>query len=150
MAQALERLPVYSVLFSAGVGPFSVEATSARLMAGATTDEQRRDAAGALSPQHALAPYVAYATAAGIDERGAFIAVVLVHDTHAAALTNGARLAARLEHTRILAAGQPFSDFVEGSTAQVEGRVAVAILRVRAAGYSYALHAVHDTLLVHT
>lgn len=149
MARALEQLPVYSVLFSADVAPFSVEAASARLMAGATTGEQRRDAGLALSPEHALAPYVAYAAAAGIDVRSAFTAVVLVHTTHAGAMTNGARLAARVENARSFAAGQPFSDFIEGSTIEVEGRVVVATLRVRAAGYWYALHAVHDTLLVH-
>ncbi|HXK33637.1 MAG TPA: acyltransferase family protein [Dehalococcoidia bacterium] len=149
MARALERLPVYSALFSADVAPFSVEAASARLTAGATTDEQRRLAVAALSPEHALAPYAAYAAAAGIDGRGAFTAVVLVHGTDAGALKNAGRLAARIEHARSFAAGQPFSDLVEGSTIQADGRIIVVMLRVRAAGYWYALHAVHDTLLVH-
>lgn len=149
MARALERLPVYAVLVSADVAPFSVAAASDRLLAGATTDEQRRDTLAAVSPADALIPYLAYATGAGIDERGPFTAVVLVHDTEVAALSNAARLGARVAGARSFAAGQPFSAFVQGSTVEVDGTVLTAKLRVRAAGYWYAMHAVKDTLLLH-
>lgn len=80
-----------------------------------------------------LRPYQAFATGVGRDDRGDYMALVLVHAGPEAASENRGLLRRRIEETSSLATNEPWTRLVDSVESRAEGRVLLAKLRGRIA-----------------
>ncbi len=76
-----------------------------------------------------LQPYQAFATGAGKDDDGPYMALVLVHDDAKSAKTNVGLLQQRIGEGTSLRTSEPWREFVDEAAIRAEGRVLLAKLR---------------------
>ncbi len=97
-----------------------------------------------------LRPYEVFGTAAGIDEEGRFMALVLIHRDPGRASENVALLRRRVEETKSVFWDVPWSELVDEIEVRSDGRAVVAILRgngIYSNWLTWVYHA--DPLLLH-
>ena len=87
-------------------------------------DELRR----LLEAEPLLRPYDAFATGAGWDNRGLYMAVVLIHPNEQAAEENVGLLRRRIEEAKLSVAGEPWADFFDDMEIHAKGRVVLVKL----------------------
>jgi hypothetical protein len=75
-----------------------------------------------------LEPYQAFATGAGLDEHGFYMAIVLVNPDEEAARSNATLLEQRINQTESVWRGLQWSDLIESMEIQSEGRLTLASL----------------------
>jgi len=147
LAQGLDRLDTYTALFSTDVAPYTVDALAAQIAGPDAGEAQLASARAALHREARLLPFEAFAAGAGVDARGPYTALVLLHADDYTARENAARLRARIEEAASWVGGQPFREFIDAVDVTTGGRLLFATLRLDARGYWLALRA--DTLLLH-
>ena len=149
LAAGLDRLGTYTALFSTDRESYTLAEVAKRVAGPDASAGQVNTIRDGLQREGMLLAYEAYATGAGVDARGPFTALVLLHADEAAARANVQRLRLRIDHGTSWIAGQPFAELIDDVEITPEGRVVLAKLRSRSHGVWFALHAARDTLLVH-
>lgn len=147
LAQGLEELSAYAVLLS-DLTQTVKDVTSG--LGGSMTAARLEELKQQLLKGPLLEPYQLLATGAGMDSRGQYMAVVLVHEDEAAARSNVTLLRRRVKETASLLTGQPWGERVQEVEVRYQGRVLLAKLRGERAitlwpDFIYQ----HDPLLLH-
>lgn len=149
LAEKLDELDTYTALFSKDAGAYALAPISARVAGPDATSADRASAATALATQTRLLQFRALATGAGVDERGAYTALLLVQNDPADAQANVARLQERVAQATSWLAGKPYSELVTSVEVTTDRSMLVAKLRGASNGFWFGLHAARDTLLLH-
>ena len=100
-----------------------------------------------------LRPYEAYATGAGKDEDGSYMALVLVHADDTSAEENVGLLRRIIEEERSVHYDTPWSDYIDADRSEIhsEGRVLLAKFKLRSAYVGLWIDWVHllDSLILY-
>lgn len=124
LAAGLDELNAYSGILTDKTQSF--DETIKNLLDGAGSNFTQEEAAQLrrrLESEPLLRPYDAFATGAGRDERGRYMAVVLVHSSKQAAEQNVDLLRRRIEEAQSLWIIQPWSDLIEEMEIRADGAV---------------------------
>lgn len=116
----------------------------------AFTQDQLDRLTATLEAETLLLPCDAFATGAGRDNRGQYMAVVLVHSSDRAARQNVELLRRRIEDAQSLWTNEPWSDFFEDMELRADGRVLLGKLwgeRTRSLWLNFIFQ--RDPLLLH-
>lgn len=135
LAGGMSELEAYVMLLTDGSGGYdmSVEGIAKSFFDGTPSqseiEEQKQRLTEVGGPL--LRPFDAYATGAGIDENGPYMALTLVHADDASAEENAGLLGRKIGEGTSLYAGLPWSESIDIETSEVraEGRVLTAKLR---------------------
>jgi hypothetical protein len=149
LAGGLDELNAYSGFMTDKTQ--SLDETLTNLLAeSAFTQEDVTSVRARLEEEPLLKPYDVFATGAGRDERGQYMAVVLVHSSEGAAEENVELLRRRIEEAQSLLINQPWSDFFEGMDIRSDGVVLLGKLwGERTANLWLQLIFNRDPLLLH-
>ena len=124
LATGLDELNAYSGLLSDMTQGF--EETLADLLGGAGstyTQEQVANLRATMEAEPLLRRYDAFATGTGRDNRGQYMAVVLVHPSERAARRNVELLRRRIEEAQSVWTREPWSDFFDDKEIHADGVV---------------------------
>ena len=147
MAEGLEDLGAYTAFMTDLT--LSLEDAVSLIGEGATA-EQREQIRRLLEEGPLLEPYQVFATGAGLDEEGPYMAVVLVHADASAARDNVGLLRQLVLERASLFTRQPWTEMIEEVEARSQGRVFLAKLRgERAANLWLNVVIRRDSLLLH-
>ena len=102
-----------------------------------------------LRQETALVPFDAFATGAGVDARGPYTALVLLHADEQAARENVGRLQKRIDEGTSWVGGQPFRAIIGDAAISREGRLVLAKLYSDAYRLWFVLQAAQDTFLLY-
>ncbi len=149
LASALERAGTYTAMFSTDITPYTLDAVAATVAGPDATPNDVLAARSDLDRQPKLRPYAAFAAGAGVDERGGYTTLVLLHDTGEQATGNARLLPERVRVARSWLAQRPFSEIISDIDVVTEGPLLIATLRTSSPGLWFGLHAARDTLLLH-
>ena len=136
LAGGMSRLRAYTMLLSDNVEAWDINVLSKFIMGEdapqGDIDRMKQQLAES-GPQ--LRPYNAYATGAGKDEEGSYMALVLVHADDASAEENVGLLRKRIEEGSSTSYGNPWSDSIDVDSLEInaEGRLLLAKARGRIA-----------------
>ena len=122
LAAGLDELNAYSGILTGQAQSFD-EALTVLLADSAFTQEDVARLRARMEEELLLLPYDAFATGAGRDDRGQYMAVVLVHSSEGAAEENVELLRRRIEEAQSLWIGRPWSDFIEEMDIRSDGVV---------------------------
>ncbi|MCH8224836.1 MAG: hypothetical protein IIC97_03095 [Chloroflexi bacterium] len=122
LAAGLDELNAYSGILTGQTQSFD-EALTVLLADSAFTQEDVARLRARMEEELLLLPYDAFATGAGRDDRGQYMAVVLVHSSEGAAEENVELLRRRIEEAQSLWIGRPWSDFIEEMDIRSDGVV---------------------------
>jgi len=147
LAQGLERLRTYTALFSTDGAPYTVAALAATIAGPDADGEELALVQAGLERETRLLPFEAFAAGAGVDARGPYTALVLLHADGASARENARRLRGRIEEGTSWVGGRAFRELIDEAGITTDGRMVLATLRIPAHGYWFALRI--DTLLLH-
>jgi len=124
LAAGLDELNAYSGLLTNKTQSLDETITDLLGAAGESYTQQQLDALRAkVEAEPLLRPYDAFATGAGRDSRGQYMAVVLVHSSERAARRNVELLRRRMEEAGSLWYDLPWSDFFEEMEIRADGVV---------------------------
>ncbi len=90
--------------------------------------EQNQRFLGAVEDTFLLEPYLAFATGAGIDERGYYMAIVLLNPDEATAQSNAALMEKRIEETQSIWRGYRWLEQIESMDIKSQGQLTLAKL----------------------
>ncbi len=134
LAGAMSELGAYVMMLSDDVEAYTLDGLAMQSLGDSASrsdlDAFKQQVSEAVGDE-LLRTYVAYATGAGLDEGGAYMALALVHADPAAAEENVERLRMSIEAGRSLHYGQPWTDYIDVGASEFssEGRVLLAKLR---------------------
>ena len=148
LAGALERLDTYTAAFSTDTAPYTVSALAPKL-AGTQSAGRAALVWGRSWQEAKLLPFQAFATGAGLDAQGPYMALVLLNADDATALRNARLLRSRIDQGTGWVAKQPFRDFIDSAEITTEARLVLAKIRTGEYRFWYALPAAKETLLLH-
>ena len=127
LAGGMSELGAYVMLLTDGSGGYdmSVEGIARSFFFDGTPsqseiEEQKQTLTEAGGPL--LRPFNAYATGAGIDENGPYMALTLVHADDASAEENAGLLLRKVEEGTSLYAGVLWSEFIDIDTSEVRAK----------------------------
>ena len=145
LAGGMSRLGAYAMLLSDDVEDYDIDHVPAdSILTLKQVQELRRELLGR-GPW--LRPYEAFATGAGKDEKGHYMALVLVHADDASAEENVGLLRRIIEEKRSIVTGDLWSDDIERLEIHTEGRALLAKLRGRFASKWLQWVQVRDILI---
>ena len=152
LAVGMSRLGAYTMLLSDDAEAWELDGLAGlSLGEGASQGdiEKMRQKLGESGPW--LRPYEAYATGAGKDEDGSYMALVLVHADGASAEENGGLLRRRIEEGSSTVYGVPWSDQIDVDTLEIKakGRLLLAKLRGGLAADPFNWMYFRDTLILY-
>ena len=138
LADGMSQLGAYVMLLTDGSNGYdmSLEAIAKSLFRDgdgiptqSVSEKQKRSLAEAGGPL--LRPFGAYATGAGIDEDGPYMALAIVHSDDGSAEKNVGLLRSKIEEGTSVFAGEQWSEYINTDTSEIraEGRVLTAKLR---------------------
>ena len=149
LASGLDRLGTYTALFSEDAGSYAVPQMARRLAGGDASEESVQAIQERLRQETKLLPYEAFATGAGVDEQGAYTAIILLNADDEVARENLRRLQDRVNEGTSRYGGVPYREFIDDVDIAREGRLVLAKLRTDRYGLWFWLHSVRETLLLH-
>ena len=151
LATGLDELNAYSGLLTDMTQGFDETLAEYLGRAGSNyTQEQVASLRATMESGPLLRPYDTFATGAGRDNRGQYMAVVLVHSSERAAQRNVELLRRRIEEAQSLWTNESWSDFFEDMDIHADGVVLQGKLwgeRTRSLWLQFILQ--RDTLLLH-
>lgn len=154
LAGAMSELGAYVMMLSDDVEAYTLDGLAVQTLG----DDASRSDLDAIKQQvseavgdELLRTYVAYATGAGLDEGGAYMALALVHADPAAAEENVERLRMSIEAGRSLFYGQPWTDSIDVGTSEFSSKGRVLLTKLRGDFFRSWLSWVHlrDSLIFH-
>jgi len=135
LSEGLVRLDAFAAIFSSESQAQShMKDLFKDIIADPGTDGPRSIWAEQLQREVFLKPYQAFAVGQGLDEKGYYLAVVLVNADEATARDNAGLLEKQIRQSRY-GDGQLWSDMITSTTVTREGRLALARLYGQAAFY---------------
>ncbi len=152
LAQGLAELGTYTALFaSPQAGPLEKTMLSslASLWEGRTDDEVEHLLRELFEDSTPLEPYRALATGVGVDERGYFMGVVLVHADSEAARQNVRLLEQRLQEAPSAFTGEVWINQIEDMEIKSQDRLTLAKLYGDIARNWFEFYTDYDPLLLH-
>lgn len=128
LAEGLDELDTFTALFSDDANVFSLGYSLEQLDVGG---DEELDAAirEFLDREVKLLPFEAFATGAGVDSDGPFVAVVLLNADDETALENVGRLERRIREARTNYGGRAWSDLIHDADISANERLVLAKLR---------------------
>ena len=130
LAGGMSQLGAYTMFLSDNVETFRLDGYAALVLADLSPSEWQIEILQArFAEPGPLRPYEAFASGAGTDEHGTYMALVLVHAGGGDAKENVALLRARIERGSSAIYETPWSSEIDKSEIQAEGRLVLAKLR---------------------
>jgi hypothetical protein len=153
LAEALEELDVcYAFFSSESQSHSSITEWREQTPQGFSSEQHQRFLESLEDPVH-LEPYQAFATGAGLDQRGFYMAIVLVNPSEAVARSNATLLEQRVNRSRSVWRGFRWSDLVESIEIRSKGELTLAKLYGAMVEYwdSFDMHSEepYEPLLLH-
>lgn len=128
LAQGLEELDGCCAFFSAESQSQSYVEDMYQAMLEDPSSEIRQLFLEEVERQVRLKPYQALATGAGIDEKGYYLAIVLLNSSEEVAQENAALLEQRINQAKIAWRGDKWSDLIESMEIESKGQLTLARL----------------------
>lgn len=139
LVQTMSSPGAYTAFFSNQTYKISIEEASGDRPPLAWSPEVHEKLKEEIGKSTLLLPYLAFATGAGVDDAGPYMALALVHSDEETAEENGRRLRKRISESSDYPELQVWKDSLEESTFRVEGRVLSVIMRGDGPTYSWRL-----------
>ena len=147
LAQEMSQLGAYTMLLSDNTfGPDMYRASP--MLEGLSQGEQDRILAKLAEPVP-LRPYQAFATGAGKDDAGPYMALVLVHADGGSAEENVTLLRQRIDEGTGAVYSDPWSKSIDEAEINADGRLLIAKIRGRVAISPYEWVINRDNLILH-
>ena len=149
MAGGMSRLRAYTMLLSDGVEAWDLNVPPKVIVGGKVYQGHINEQLAESGPR--LRPYNAYATGAGKDEEGSYMALVLIHADDASAEENVGLLRKRIEEGSSIFGDYPWSDVIEVDRLEInaDGRLLLAKLRGRIASEPFNWVFSRDALILY-
>jgi len=135
LAQGLEELDVCCTFFSAESQSLSHVREVYKDMLEGPSNERQQLFVEEFERQVRLKPYQALATGAGIDEKGYYMAIVLLNSSEEVAQENATLLEQRINQAKMAWGGQKWSDLIESMEIESKGQLTLARLYGESCGY---------------
>lgn len=126
LAQGLSELDTVSAFFSSESQAQSHIRDVFKQMVDNPQGEGQQVFAQQVNRQVELKPFQAFATGAGLDKKGYYLAIVLLNPDEETARSNASVLAQQIESSKAVPNGKPWSDFVDSIDVRSEGRLTLA------------------------
>ncbi len=154
LGEAMSELGAYVMMLSDDVEAHTVDGLARQSLGDGASrsdmDAFKQQVSEAVGDE-LLRAYVAYATGAGLDEGGAYMALALAHADPAAAEENVERLRMSIETGMSLYYGQPWTDSIDVGASEFSSKGSVLLAKLRGDFFGNWLSWVHqrDSLILH-